>query len=71
MNNLEALDYGIKIKESNILSYSIDSELLLANVLNLTREKLLISLKNQITKKIFGLQKINLQTKKKSQLHIF
>ena len=52
MNYLEALNCGNKIlRESNILSYSIDSELLLANVLNLTREKLLISLKNQITKK--------------------
>ena len=52
MNYLEALNCGNKIlRKSNILSYSIDSELLLAKVLNLTREKLLINLKNEITKK--------------------
>ena len=67
MNYLEALNCGNKIlRESNILSYSIDSELLLANVLNLTREKLLISLKNQITKKKYlSYKKLIYRRKKK------
>ena len=43
MNNLEVLNYGNKLlKNSNISSYKLDSELLLAKVLNFTREKLLI-----------------------------
>ena len=51
MNNLEALDYGIKfLKKNKISSYNIDSELLLANIQNLSRETLLINL-DQIIKK--------------------
>ena len=52
MNNLEALDYGIKLlKKNKITSYNIDSELLLANIQNLSRENLLINLDRIIKKK--------------------
>ena len=52
MNNLEALDYGIKLlKKNKITSYNIDSELLLANIQNLSRESLLINLDRIIKKK--------------------
>ena len=52
MNNLEALDYGIKLlKKNKITSYNIDSELLLANIQNLSRESLLINLDQIIKKK--------------------
>ena len=52
MNNLEALDYGIKLlKQNKITSYNIDSELLLSNILNLSRENLLINLGKKIKKK--------------------
>ena len=52
MNNLEALDYGIKLlKKNKISSYNIDSELLLANIQNLSRESLLINLDRIIKKK--------------------
>ena len=52
MKYLEALDYGIKIlKKKRIASYNIDTELLLSNILNLSRENLLINLSNVIKKK--------------------
>ncbi len=52
MNNLKALDYGIKfLKKNKISSYNIDSELLLANIQNLSRESLLINLDQIIKKK--------------------
>ena len=52
MNNLEALDFGIKfLKKNKITSYNIDSELLLANIQNLSRESLLINLDQIIKKK--------------------
>ena len=52
MNNLEALDYGIKLlKKNKISSYNIDSELLLANIQNLSRESLLINLDRILKKK--------------------
>ena len=52
MNNLEVLNYGNKLlKNSNICSYKLDSELLLAKVLNFTREKLLINLDKIVDKK--------------------
>ena len=51
MNNLEALDYGVKfLKKNKISSYNIDSELLLSNIQSLSRENLLINL-DQIIKK--------------------
>ena len=52
MNYLNALSFSEKIlKSSNIKSFILDSELLLSNVLNSTREKLLINLDNKIKKK--------------------
>ncbi len=53
MNYLEALNYGNSLlKQNNIINYSLDTELLLANALNSTREKLILSLKGKINKKI-------------------
>ena len=52
MNNLEALDYGIKLlKKNKITSYNIDSELLLANIQNFSRASLLKKLDQIIKKK--------------------
>ena len=43
MNKNELISLGEKIlKNSNILSFRLDSEVILSNVLNITREKLLI-----------------------------
>ncbi len=51
MNCLEALQYGNNIlKSSNIKSYKLDSELLLANVMKISREELLINLQNELDK---------------------
>tara|TARA_B100000575_G_scaffold293939_1_gene307153 strand:+ start:679 stop:1521 length:843 start_codon:yes stop_codon:yes gene_type:complete len=53
MNYLEALNYGNSLlKKNNINNYSLDSELLLASALNSTREKLLLSLRKKIKKRI-------------------
>ena len=42
---LDAINFGSKIlKQNDIISYSLDSELILANILNSTREKILTSL---------------------------
>ena len=54
MNYLKAIDFGINsLKQKKTKSYNLDSELLLAKVLNLTREELLINLNKKIQKKIF------------------
>ena len=43
MNKNELISLGEKIlKNNNILSFRLDSEVILSNVLNITREKLLI-----------------------------
>ena len=53
MNNIDVLNYGNRLlKSSNICSYNLDSELILAKVLNLTREKLLINLDKKLDLKI-------------------
>ena len=55
MNNFKALSLGSQMLKSNgIRNYILDSELLLANVLNLTREKLLVNLDNKIKEKYFN-----------------
>ena len=55
MNNLKALSLGSQMLKSNgIRNYILDSELLLANVLNLTREKLLVNLDNKIRENYFN-----------------
>ena len=49
MNYLNVLNYGNKfLKLNNIKSHNLDSELLLAKVLNLSREDLLINLEKKI-----------------------
>ena len=49
MNCLETLSYGNSIlKSNNIDSYKLDSELLLANVMKISREELLINLQEQL-----------------------
>ena len=54
MNYLQAIDFGINsLKQKKTKNYNLDSELLLAKVLNLTREELLINLNKKIQKKIF------------------
>ena len=52
MNYLEVLNLGNDIlKTKNIKTSSLDSELLLAKVLKLRRERLLINLDRQLSKK--------------------
>ena len=54
MNYLKAIDFGINsLKQKKTKNYNLDSELLLAKVLNLTREELLINLNKKIQKNIF------------------
>ncbi len=49
MNCLETLSYGNRIlKLNNIDSYKLDSELLLANVMKISREELLINLQEKL-----------------------
>ena len=49
MNLLKALDvaYGL-LKSNNISSYKIDSELLLSDSLNISKEELILNLKKKI-----------------------
>ena len=70
MNYLNALSFSEKIlKSSNIKSFILDSELLLSNVLNSTREKLLINLDNKIKKKKFEeFKKLVLRRKNKEPI---
>ena len=67
MNNMDVLNYGSKLlKNSNINSYILDSELILAKVLNSTREKLLINLDKKLDRKNFKKYKnLILRRKKK------
>ncbi len=52
MNTLKALNLGSKfLKKNNIKTFNLDSELLLADVLKFSREKLLINLNYKIKKK--------------------
>ena len=49
MNYLETINYGNKIlKSHNINTYNLDSELILANVLNSTREEILTNLDKKV-----------------------
>ncbi len=55
MNYLNAISFGSRIlKENNINNHILDSELLLAYSLNLTREKLLINLNTNLSKKAYN-----------------
>ncbi len=50
MNYLQAIKFGNEmLKKNNIYNYNLDSELLLANTLNTTREKVLLNLQSKIS----------------------
>ena len=68
MNYFKTLIYGNKIlKVNNIKSYSLDSELILAKVLNSTREELLINLEKKVDDlKFNSFKKLLLRRKKKN-----
>ena len=52
MNTLKLINEGSnKLKQSNIISHQLDSEILLSKVLNKTRENLLINLGQNIDRK--------------------
>ena len=54
MDYLSSLNYGYRLlKSNNIISYKLDSELLLASVLNKTRENILTNLNSKLEKKEF------------------
>ena len=49
MNYFETLKYGSsKLRTNKIISHSLDSEVLLANVLDSTREDILLKINNKI-----------------------
>ena len=52
MNTLKLINEGsYKLKQSDIISHQLDSEILLSKVLNITRENLLINLEQNIDRK--------------------
>ena len=70
MNYLEALNYGNKIlKSCKIINYNLDSQILLSKVLNLSRERLLINLSNNLETANFNkFKKLVLRRKKKEPI---
>ena len=70
MNYLEALNYGNKIlKSRKIINYNLDSQILLSKVLNLSRERLLINLSNNLETANFNkFKKLVLRRKKKEPI---
>ena len=74
MNNMDVLNYGSKLlKNSNINTHNLDSELILARVLNLTREELLINLDKKLDRKNFKKYNNLILRRKKNEpiAHIF
>ncbi len=68
MNTLKALNLGSKfLKKNNIKTFNLDSELLLADVLKFSREKLLINLNYKIKKKKFHKFKKSLFRRKNNE----
>ena len=68
MNTLKALNLGAKfLKKNNIKTFNLDSELLLADVLKFSREKLLINLNYKIKKKKFNKYKKSLLRRKNNE----
>ena len=62
MNLIQALNYGYNIlKSNNINSYKIDTEILLSDSLNISKEKLILNLKEKINNKNYKifLSKLN------------
>ena len=73
MNILKALNNGYNLlKSSNINSYKIDTELLLSDSLNISREKLIINFKDKINKENYRnfLFKLNRRKKKEPIAYI-
>ena len=70
MNYLEALNYGNKIlKSCKIINYNLDSQILLSKALNLSRERLLINLSNNLETANFNkFKKLVLRRKKKEPI---
>ena len=70
MNYLSTLNYGYRLlKSNNIISYKLDSELLLANTLNKTREEVLTNLNFKLEKKEFGkFKKLLIRRKQKEPI---
>ena len=59
MNYFEALKYGtLLLKSNNIKTFNLDSELILSEALNLTREQILINQKKELKKKTLMFIKI-------------
>ena len=68
MNTLKALNLGAKfLKKNNIKTFNLDAELLLADVLKFSREKLLINLNYKIKKKKFNKFKKSLLRRKNNE----
>ena len=62
MNYFQAINFGTKIlKHNNFVSNKLDSELLLAQVLNSTREEILVNLNKKIKKENFKYYKSLIQ----------
>ena len=62
MNYFQAINFGTKIlKRNNFISSKLDSELLLAQVLNSTREEILVNLNKKIKKENFKYYKSLIQ----------
>ena len=62
MNYFQAINFGTKIlKHNNFISNKLDSELLLAQVLNSTREEILVNLNKKIKKENFKYYKSLIQ----------
>ena len=55
------------LKSSNINSYKIDTELLLSDSLNISREKLIINFKDKINKKVIKISYLNLIEEEKKE----
>ncbi len=70
MNYVSILNYGSKIlKSKNITSYKLDTELLLAKVLNKSREEILTNLNSTLSEKDFySFKKLLIRRKKKEPI---
>ena len=68
MNYFEALKYGtLLLKSNNIKTFNLDSELILSEALNLTREQILINQKKKIKEENFNVYKNLLDRRKKNE----
>ena len=68
MNYFQAINFGTKIlKHNNFISNKLDSELLLAQVLNSTREEILVNLNKKIKKENFKYYKSLIQRRIKRE----